>query len=468
MGSDDEGSEDMDPVQKLIIDKAQERGKQAKKKTQRKKPRSKAASSCEIHSEEITTPCGGKGPNKTDVDEVIDDESDEGKGDVEFEKAQQKPSDNDDGDLDEDEAPSAATPSRTLDSADEGRLAGTPKEGEDGMTPEMRRLLRAPRYFDSDFENSSMKCFNCGGSGHHSRNCKNPRKRPPCHQCGSLEHVRQDCPNGLCFICNKPGHQRRDCPEARLGLRELLKQTSTSQRCLKCGRSGHDMLQCNRDYQARDLQLVQCFVCFRTGHLCCGPGPTDPVEATCYNCGEAGHLGPDCRQPSRRQAEFMGGRQYSTPPPRFECFKCGLEGHMARECTNPPRQQSGSHLGNMNRYAAAPPSPHTPQNLRGGAAALAIPLSQFHSPDKGQGPLKGGGPRGGYRAPWMGRTQLVVDPSNLGVGGPERAASAPQMRGAPHLTPHPSHPPVMDQNSRKRHYEGSRDSHYGNKQHRRW
>ncbi|KAK3241149.1 hypothetical protein CYMTET_49062 [Cymbomonas tetramitiformis] len=455
MGTDDdsksEGSEDMDPVQKLIVQKAQGRGKQAKKKTLSKKPKSKAASTRETDSEDNTASCG---PIETEVDEMVDDESEEGKGDVDVGEARQKPSDCDDGELDQDEAPIAATPSRALHSADAAALAGMPKEEEDGMTPEMRRLLRAPRYFDSDFENSSMKCFNCGGSGHHSRNCKNPRKRPPCHQCGSLEHLRQDCPNGLCFICNKPGHQRRDCPEARLGLRNLLKQSSTSQRCLKCGRSGHDMLQCTRDYLVQDLQLVQCFVCFRTGHLCCGPGPTHPVEATCYNCGDPGHLGPDCRQPSRRQAEFMGGRQYSTPPPRFECFKCGLEGHMARECTNAPRQQSGSHLGNMNRYSAAPPSPHTPHNLRGGGP---IPLSQFHSPDKGQRHLKGGGPRGGHHAPWM-----------SGHQGLERAASAPHMRGAPHHTPHPSHPPVMDQNSRKRRYEGSRESQHGNKQHRRW
>ena len=39
----------------------------------------------------------------------------------------------------------------------------------------MRRLLRMPRYFDPEGENEEY-CFNCGGTGHKSRDC--PFVRP--------------------------------------------------------------------------------------------------------------------------------------------------------------------------------------------------------------------------------------------------------------------------------------------------
>jgi hypothetical protein len=45
------------------------------------------------------------------------------------------------------------------------------------VNQEMRRLLRQPRYFDQDFEQAAIRCFNCGGSGHMSHACTQPRKR---------------------------------------------------------------------------------------------------------------------------------------------------------------------------------------------------------------------------------------------------------------------------------------------------
>lgn len=54
--------------------------------------------------------------------------------------------------------------------------------------------------------------------------------------------------------------------------------------------------------------------------------------ATCWNCGEAGHLSKDCQQARNDSNEFC------------ECFNCGGFGHISAQCEEPCRRcQDDSH-----------------------------------------------------------------------------------------------------------------------------
>jgi hypothetical protein len=51
---------------------------------------------------------------------------------------------------------------------------------------EVQRLLRAPRYFDEDFEEAGMRCFKCGGQGHFARDCTAEAKQRSCFLCAQV------------------------------------------------------------------------------------------------------------------------------------------------------------------------------------------------------------------------------------------------------------------------------------------
>ncbi|KMT04989.1 hypothetical protein BVRB_7g171510 [Beta vulgaris subsp. vulgaris] len=182
----------------------------------------------------------------------------------------------------------------------------------------LRKLLRGPRYFDPP-DKSWGACFNCGEEGHSAVNCTSARRKKPCFICGSLEHEVKQCQKGKdCYICKGVGHRAKDCPKK-------FKQRS-SDLCLKCGSSAHAMTSCNNDYLPDDLKDIQCYVCKRSGHLCC-VDYFDALlsEASCYKCGQSGHNGQECRG-SRGETSAAG-----TPS---SCYKCGEDGHFVRECTN--------------------------------------------------------------------------------------------------------------------------------------
>lgn len=122
--------------------------------------------------------------------------------------------------------------------------------------------------------NSGQKgCFNCGESGHMSRECPKPRKQGggggggrSCYNCGDSGHMSRECPQPKkqgggggggggrsCFNCGDSGHMSRECPQPR-----------------KQGGGG-------------------------------GGGQT------CFNCGEAGHMSRDCSKPKKQGSGGGGG-----------------------------------------------------------------------------------------------------------------------------------------------------------------
>ncbi|KAG0214976.1 hypothetical protein BGX33_001655 [Mortierella sp. NVP41] len=138
--------------------------------------------------------------------------------------------------------------------------------------------------------------YNCGESGHISRDCTGERKEKACYKCNEVGHISRDCPNATegsgpeCYKCGKPGHISRNCPEgyssggSRGGYAPSNNQPKT---CYTCGGVGHMSRDCN--------QGSKCYNCGNTGHIS-RECPEERKEKACYKCNEVGHISRDCPQ----------------------------------------------------------------------------------------------------------------------------------------------------------------------------
>ncbi|KAF0036106.1 hypothetical protein F2P81_011418 [Scophthalmus maximus] len=137
--------------------------------------------------------------------------------------------------------------------------------------------------------NSNSECFGCGRSGHWIKHCPNASgsrgrgsvrgrgRSKACYNCRGTGHVFRDCKEPrkereqLCYTCGKAGHVARECDHAN------------EQKCYSCGGFGHIQKLCDK---------VKCYRCGEIGHVAvnCGKGS----ETNCYNCGKAGHVAKEC------------------------------------------------------------------------------------------------------------------------------------------------------------------------------
>merc|ERR1711962_1828240 len=101
-------------------------------------------------------------------------------------------------------------------------------------------VIRTSRYhhISSPFtlKMGDRSCYNCGESGHISRECTKPRqgggggggfgggRSMTCYNCNEEGHISRDCPQGRsggrggggggnCYNCGEPGHLSRDCTQ---------------------------------------------------------------------------------------------------------------------------------------------------------------------------------------------------------------------------------------------------------------
>ncbi|XP_057976986.1 uncharacterized protein LOC131164052 isoform X2 [Malania oleifera] len=191
----------------------------------------------------------------------------------------------------------------------------------------LRKLLRGSRYFDIP-ESRWKMCHNCGEDSHAAVNCMQQQRTKPCFICRSFECSGKQCEQH-CFFCQRRGHFAKDCPDKH------EEDCVTSQICLRCGDSGHDLMSCGNNYSSHDLRKIQCYMCKSFGHLCCANFPElDPCQVTCYNCGLPGHVGSACKK--------LCGDASRTRSPL--CYNCGEEG-LKQDCA--PDAEVGWSMGDL-------------------------------------------------------------------------------------------------------------------------
>lgn len=155
-----------------------------------------------------------------------------------------------------------------------------------------RKPPTVARYYVRDI---STKCYRCGEVGHREADCQNPARAKPCPLCAGIDHDLRQCPiKPVCFNCGVPGHVARDCTRPRgLPLPTI---------CTVCFQKGHTKMTCRQSYREASAvsQDAVCMMCGERGHYLCKQLQWFfGVEGvSCGNCGQAGHIGQECRRPN--------------------------------------------------------------------------------------------------------------------------------------------------------------------------
>ena len=132
------------------------------------------------------------------------------------------------------------------------------------------------RYFQ---EKGGVCCFNCGLTGHSSKDCPETLILP-CFLCGEIGHTRSLCPQECCFNCGKPGHMLKSCKEPR------RRRPNPNELCHRCNLPGHTQIDCSlrwRRYVFTDSFSKEQFY-----------SKVRNIQRNCYNCAAAGHFGDEC------------------------------------------------------------------------------------------------------------------------------------------------------------------------------
>ncbi|CAE6442716.1 unnamed protein product [Rhizoctonia solani] len=242
------------------------------------------------------------------------------------------------------------------------------EEGIEYLDYEDDQATGVPRYFISETAASSKKaCRTCGEEGHIARNCK----KLICLTCGERDdHDTRNCPmRVVCFNCGGKGHLSSTCPQprGRVG-------------CDRCGSSKHIPQRCPDQFKTytylseeERLQVLKKREALK--ELAFGDGGEGYIaqHIWCYNCGNGGHWGDDCKD----------SKPYSMPtePCAFGSFNASRgpfgdldNSYRSRDAPRPAWMDDDPHLQDVGRRGKE-------ANMKRNRAAEASRIARDHDDD---------------------------------------------------------------------------------------
>lgn len=136
-------------------------------------------------------------------------------------------------------------------------------------------------------------CANCHRRGHIRAKCKTVI----CHKCGVVgDHYETQCPTTMiCAKCGGKGHKAIDCTN----------KTKKRQYCKTCDLFNHNDDNCPNIW--RSYLLINSTKDKKRKE----PENLELPIIYCYNCGDEGHYGDDCKQPRTSRIPNIAGSAFS-------------------------------------------------------------------------------------------------------------------------------------------------------------